>query len=88
MNRTSNIVSFIGFVATFSLLGACVELKQVGRTVGHTSRDVAKEIGHASRDVAKEITRGTKRVITEATEPAEASSIDESSSKLEASAER
>ena len=79
MKRTSNVVSLIVFVVTCALIGACAELKQAGRTVGHASRDVAKEIGHASRDVAKEITRGTKRVIAEAAEPEDKSAVDVSS---------
>ncbi len=78
MNRTSNVMSLIVVVATCSLLGACVELKQAGRTVGHASREVTKEIGHASRDIAKEISRGTKRVLNEATDPEDESTEDES----------
>ena len=54
-----------------SLLGACAEFKQAGRTIGHTSRDVAREIGHGTRDAAKVIGKGTKRVVTEATAPTE-----------------
>ena len=45
---------------------ACAELKNAGRTVGHTTKDVATDIGHASRDVAKDIGHGAKRVYTEA----------------------
>ena len=48
------------------LLTACAELKSAGRTVGHTTKDVATDIGHASRDVAKDIGHGAKRVYTEA----------------------
>lgn len=54
-------------------LSACVELKQAGSTIGHTSKDVAREIGHASRDVASDVSRGAKRVYAEvvAEEPIE-----------------
>ncbi len=38
----------------FSLSG-CAELKDAGRTIGHTTRDVTKAIGHASRDAAKSV---------------------------------
>ena len=32
------------------LLTGCAEMKGVGRTIGHTSRDVTREIGHTTRD--------------------------------------
>jgi hypothetical protein len=74
MKRPSN-TALLGFALIIcSLLSACAELKQAGRTIGHTSRDVAREIGHGTRDAAKDIGRGTKRVITEVTaeeEPAD-----------------
>ncbi|MCZ6617147.1 MAG: hypothetical protein O7E57_03360 [Gammaproteobacteria bacterium] len=76
MNRISNVVLPIVLFVTVSFLCACVELKQAGRTVGHTSRDVAREIGHGSRDVVKEIGRGAKRVVASVAE-AEDESEDE-----------
>jgi sorbitol-specific phosphotransferase system component IIA len=56
------------------LLGACAEIKQTGRIIGHTSRDVTREIGHGTRDAVKtighgardatrEIGHGTRRVV-------------------------
>ncbi len=42
-------------LAALLSLGACAELKETGRTIGHTTRDVTKEIGHASRDAAKSV---------------------------------
>jgi hypothetical protein len=50
------------------VLGACVEVKQAGRIVGHTTRDVTREIGHGSRDIAKEVGKGAKRVAKSVTE--------------------
>lgn len=38
----------------FTITG-CAELKDAGRTIGHTTRDVTKAIGHASRDAAKSV---------------------------------
>jgi hypothetical protein len=67
MNKPTNKAMLIVALVTCSLLSACAEVKQAGRTVGHTTRDVAKEIGHGTRDAAKDIGSGTKRVVTEAT---------------------
>ena len=67
MNKPTKQAILIVAIVTSSLLSACAEVKQAGRTVGHTTRDVAKEIGHGTRDAAKEIGHGTKRVVTEAT---------------------
>lgn len=39
---------------------ACAHIKEAGRTIGHTTRDVTREIGHGTRDVAKEIGHGTR----------------------------
>ncbi len=69
MKRSSNKAMLTVVLVTSSLLAACVELKQAGRTVGHTTRDVAKQIGHGTRDVAKNIGHGTKRVLAEMNEP-------------------
>lgn len=55
---------FAGFVLSSAwLLSSCAELKEAGRTIGHTTRDVTREIGHGTRDVAKEIGHGTRRVV-------------------------
>jgi hypothetical protein len=67
MHKPTNKAMLIVALVTCSMLAACAEVKQAGRTVGHTTRDVAKEIGHGTRDAAKEIGKGTKRVVTEAT---------------------
>jgi hypothetical protein len=47
---------------TGSLL-SCAELKEAGRTIGHTTRNVTREIGHGTRDAAREIGHGTRRVV-------------------------
>lgn len=60
------VVNFPKIVITISCclhLSACAEFKEAGRTIGHTTRDVAREIGHGTRDAAKSIGRGTKRVV-------------------------
>jgi hypothetical protein len=63
-------------------LSDCAHIKEAGRTIGHTTRDVTREIGHGTRDVAKEIGHGTrdaantvgdgvKKVVKPANAPAE-----------------
>lgn len=51
-----------GLFLPFLLLSACAEIKQTGRIIGHTTRDVTREIGHGTRDAAKTIGHGTRRV--------------------------
>lgn len=34
-------------------VSGCAHIKEAGRTIGHTTRDVTREIGHGTRDVAK-----------------------------------
>ncbi|ALP41256.1 hypothetical protein ACKC5O_11310 [Aeromonas schubertii] len=48
---------------TVVLLAGCAELKGVGRTIGHTTRDVTREIGHTTRDVTREIGHGTRDTV-------------------------
>ena len=50
------------------LLSACAQIKEAGRTVGHTTRDVTREIGHGTRDAAKAVGEGVKKVAKSATE--------------------
>jgi hypothetical protein len=44
------------------LLSACAQLKEAGRTIGHTTRDAATAIGHGTRDAAKAVGEGVKKV--------------------------
>jgi len=50
------------------LLSACVQIKEAGRTIGHTTRDVTREIGHGTRDAAKSVAEGVKKVVKSATD--------------------
>lgn len=43
----------------------CTQIKEAGRTIGHTTRDVTREIGHGARDVTREIGHGTRDVVRE-----------------------
>ena len=49
------------------ILSACSQIKETGRTVGHTTRDVATDIGHGSRDAAKAIGEGVKKAVRSVT---------------------
>jgi len=49
------------------LLSACAQIKEAGRTIGHTTRVVAREIGHGTRDAAKAVGEGVKKVVKSAT---------------------
>lgn len=50
-------------IFSIALLLSCAEIKEAGRTIGHTTRNVTREIGHGTRDAAKEIGHGTRRVV-------------------------
>jgi len=50
------------------LLSACAAIKEAGRTIGHTTRDVATAIGHGTRDAAKAVGEGVKKVVKSAPE--------------------
>ena len=50
-------------LARGSLPGGCADIKEAGRTVGHTTRDVTREIGHTTRDVTREIGHGTRDAV-------------------------
>jgi hypothetical protein len=66
MRCKSKMAGVLSLAAVMALAG-CVELKQAGRTIGHTSRDVAREVGHGTRDAAKAVGHGTRRVAKEIT---------------------
>jgi hypothetical protein len=50
------------------LLSACAQVKETGRTIGHTTRDAARAIGHGTRDAAKAVGEGVKKVVKSAPE--------------------
>ena len=47
------------------LVSGCAQIKETGRIIGHTTRDVTTEIGHGARDVTREIGHGTRDVVRE-----------------------
>jgi len=66
VNSRMKIVFFL--VLLGYLLSACAQLKEAGRRIGHTTRDVARDIGHGTRDAAKTVGEGVKKVVRSATE--------------------
>jgi ABC-type sugar transport system substrate-binding protein len=58
----------IAFLLVLSgcLLSACAQVKETGRTIGHTTRDVTRAIGHGTRDAAKAVGEGVKKVVKSA----------------------
>lgn len=60
-----NKTEFLALLLVIScLVSACAEMKDAGRTIGHTARNVTREIGHGSREVAKAVGKGAKKVVT------------------------
>ncbi|MGZ8162932.1 MAG: hypothetical protein ACXWTL_11120 [Methylobacter sp.] len=56
---------FLVLLALLSLvlLSACAEVKDAGKTIGHTTRNVTREIGHGTRDVTRTIGHGTRDTV-------------------------
>jgi hypothetical protein len=64
----SRLTSALLLVLLGCLLSACAQIKEAGRAIGHTTRDVARDIGHGTRDAAKAVGEGVKKVVKSATE--------------------
>ena len=63
--QTATMKFVFVLILACGLLYGCTQVKEAGRTVGHTTRDVATEIGHGARDVTREIGHGTRDVVRE-----------------------
>ena len=66
LNSRVKIVFFL--VLLGYLLSACATIKEAGRTIGHTTRDVTRAIGHGTRDAAKAVGEGVKKAVKSAPE--------------------
>jgi len=64
LNSRMKIVFFLVLLGYLS--SGCAQLKEAGRTIGHTTRDVATTIGHGTRDAAKAVGEGVKKVVKSA----------------------
>ncbi|HEX9271120.1 MAG TPA: hypothetical protein VGA01_02780 [Candidatus Binatia bacterium] len=67
VNVRARIAFLLVLLGAFSL-SACAQIKEAGRTIGHTTRDVTREIGHGTRDAAKAVGEGVKKVVKSATD--------------------
>jgi predicted small secreted protein len=61
MFSPSLTIAFLILVGGF--VSGCATVKEAGRTIGHTTRDVTTAIGHGARDVTREIGHGTREVV-------------------------
>jgi hypothetical protein len=54
---TTSFTKLAALFVIFStgLLSSCAEIKEAGRTIGHTTRNVTREIGHGTRRVVNSI---------------------------------
>jgi hypothetical protein len=58
---------FLALLAGVFLTG-CAQLKETGRTIGHTTRDVAREIGHGTRELVHDVGDGVRDTTKSAAE--------------------
>jgi hypothetical protein len=58
----------IAFLLVLSGCPSCAQVKETGRTIGHTTQDVTRAIGHGTRDAAKAVGEGVKKVVKPAPE--------------------
>ena len=60
----------IVFVLTLAggFLPGCAQIKEAGRTIGHTTRDVTREIGHGTREVVNDVGDGIRDTTKSASE--------------------
>lgn len=59
MNKLAAVVSAVALMMSVPAVSVADSffdsIKEAGRTIGHTTRDVTREIGHASRDATREV---------------------------------
>jgi hypothetical protein len=58
--RLSTLVIFLSTITTIS---ACAELKEAGRQIGDTTKEVTTDIGHASRDTTRAIGHASRDAV-------------------------
>jgi hypothetical protein len=63
-----SVIQFLTLLAMSCLLLACAEVKEAGRSIGNTTKNVTTDIDHGSRDTVKAIGKGVKRVAKSVTE--------------------
>lgn len=60
MTKTFNLVLILAVLISLS---ACAELKETGRAIGQSTKDVTTEIGHATRDTTKAIGHASRDAV-------------------------
>ncbi len=50
-------------LASLVILSGCAELKETGRIIGDTTKEVTTEIGHATRDTTKAIGHASRDAV-------------------------
>ena len=65
--KSAMVSSSVKIALAIALAGgfgsSCAQIKEAGRTIGHTTRDVTREIGHGARDVTREIGHGARDAV-------------------------
>jgi hypothetical protein len=64
--RAPKILSM--FALAGGVLIGCAQLKEAGRTIGHTTRDVTRAIGHGTREVVNDVGDGIRDTTNSASE--------------------
>lgn len=84
----NNIYKVFMAVLVLWLLASCAEIKDTGRAIGHTTRDVTKKIGHASMEAAKTVSKETKELVNDLTEDDDGKSCQSADVKKSADAKK
>ncbi|WP_372871073.1 hypothetical protein [Shewanella sp.] len=56
-------ITSVAVIMSLALLSGCAELKDAGRSVGDTTKEVTREIGHATRDATKAIGHASRDAV-------------------------
>jgi len=60
MTKTISVTILLASLVTLS---GCAELKETGRIIGDTTKEVTTEIGHATRDTTKAIGHASRDAV-------------------------
>ena len=66
-----SLIKLLAVMVVAWLVTACAEIKEAGRSIGDTTRNVTHDIGYGSRNTVQAIGKGTKRVVKSITEDPE-----------------
>ncbi|MFT5788161.1 MAG: hypothetical protein ACI8SJ_000258 [Shewanella sp.] len=60
---TVKLSTFAIFLTTMTTISACAELKDAGRQISDTTKEVTTDIGHASRDTTRAIGHASRDAV-------------------------